>query len=160
MTAPDQTAGSDIRGDHGSVAAEVVQRLDGTFREVVAGRRAARLWVEWSRRLGLQESDFQVLWTLRRAAPESLDQSTLAGRLVVSPAQVSMTVERLRAQGWIERSPHGGDRRRNLWQLTDDGRQVIARSLSELARWGAGPHGAAPQLAERVLGVATREEAA
>jgi DNA-binding MarR family transcriptional regulator len=131
LTAPDERARSDspIVGQF-PAADETVQRFQRTCHAAIDGRRAARLLASWSNRFGLGEPDLQVLWTLRRAAPASLDQSTLAGRLVISPAQVSATVERLRAGKWIEQSPNLADRRRNLWHLTADGQRMLERILA------------------------------
>ncbi len=160
MTVPDETTGTGPLGVAKTTGDRLAPWFDGTFCEIVVGRRAARVWADWSRRLGLNETDLQLLWGLERAAPERLDQSTLATRLAISPAQVSVTVERLRASGWIGQSHSVADRRRNLWQLTAEGRQVIAGTLDELTRWAAVPHATAPRSADSISGASTREEAA
>ena len=57
------------------------------------------------------------------------DQTTLAKRLAFSPAQVSATVEKLRARGWISQQAADGDRRRNLWHLSAEGGGAIVEML-------------------------------
>jgi DNA-binding MarR family transcriptional regulator len=42
---------------------------------------------------------------------------------------VSSTVERLRVRSWIAQQPTSGDRRRNLWHLTDTGGDVVRKML-------------------------------
>jgi DNA-binding MarR family transcriptional regulator len=74
-----------------------------------------------------------VLWCVRFTAGNGIDQSTIASRLVLSPAQVSATVERLRARGWIAQQYLANDRRRHLWQLSAEGQQLIERLLAEVA---------------------------
>jgi MarR family transcriptional repressor of emrRAB len=98
---------------------------------VVEGRRAARALGQWCRQFGLSEPEFQVLWVLRAIPEDGLDQATLAGRLALSPAQVSATVERLRTQGWIAQHNVPGDRRRHLWQLTPVGGALLRQMLTD-----------------------------
>jgi DNA-binding MarR family transcriptional regulator len=94
------------------------------------GRRAARALGQWCRRFELAEPEFQVLWQLQVEATSGFDQTTMARRLAYSPAQVSATVERLRAQGWIVQQATEGDRRRNRWHLTETGGRLVAEMLS------------------------------
>ena len=70
-----------------------------------------------------------MLWCLRDGVASGFDQTTLARRLAYSPAQVSATVERLRARGWIAQQSASGDRRRNLWHLSEAGGVVVAMLL-------------------------------
>ena len=57
--------------------------------------------------------------------PSPLDQADLAEQLVVSPAQVSGAVERLRSLGLLERVDSQRDRRRQLWQVTGAGDALL-----------------------------------
>ena len=93
------------------------------------GRRAARALGQWCDRFALGEPEFQVLWTLRDLAGGGFDQTMLARRLAYSPAQVSATVERLRARGCIAQQAIEGDRRRNLWCLSDAGKIAVSEML-------------------------------
>jgi len=76
---------------------------------------------------------------LRSGDGGGFDQTTLARRLAYSTAQVSATVEKLRARGWISQQASGGDRRRNLWRLSADGASAFATMLQAAheLRWPA-----------------------
>jgi DNA-binding MarR family transcriptional regulator len=93
------------------------------------GRRAARALGQWCERFQLSEPEFQVLWCLRNGVGAGFDQTMLAKRLAYSPAQVSSTAERLRLRGWIAQQSGGGDRRRNLWHLSEAGAEVVREML-------------------------------
>jgi DNA-binding MarR family transcriptional regulator len=93
------------------------------------GRRAARALGRWCERFTLSEPEFQVLWCLRCGVTSGFDQTKLAKRLAYSPAQVSSTVERLRVRGWIAQQSASGDRRRNLWHLSEAGSNVVRQML-------------------------------
>jgi DNA-binding MarR family transcriptional regulator len=114
--------------------ADASARVDAICRAVVAGKLATRELGAWVRPVGLGEAEFRLLWAL--AASQSsdddspLDQSGLAEALVVSPAQVSGLVERLRSQGLIDSRPVGGDRRRSAWGLSVPGELAVERVLN------------------------------
>jgi DNA-binding MarR family transcriptional regulator len=129
--APDAHDGRRIEGGAPSTAASAVEIAERACCAAVEGRQAARALAEWARRYGLREPDFQVLWSLRSADAERLDQSTLASRLALSPAQISMTVDRLGAKGWITCAIEPDDRRRKLRQLTADGQSLLAKMLAD-----------------------------
>jgi DNA-binding MarR family transcriptional regulator len=84
---------------------------------------------EWSKRFGLSEAEFQLLWWLRSAPDDGFDQTALASALAFSPAQISASVERLRAQGHIAPTRPVADRRRHHWQLSATGRELIDQML-------------------------------
>ena len=75
--------------------------------------------------------EFEVLWCIRFTGVHGIDQATIAGRLLLSPAQVSATVERLRSSGWIAQRSLAHDRRRHLWQLSAEGEALVERLLSD-----------------------------
>ncbi len=100
-----------------------------TCQTVVDGRRAARALADWAGRFDLSEPEFHVLWCLRDATADGVDQTTIAHSLALSPAQVSATVERLRAEGCIVQQAVPGDRRRRLWQLSASGRATLNEML-------------------------------
>jgi DNA-binding MarR family transcriptional regulator len=112
-----------------SAADAAIRRVGLTCRTAVEGRRAARALAEWARRFTLSEPEFQVLWCLRGEAVEGLDQKALATRLACSPAQVSSTVEQLRARDWIAQRHRPNDRRRHVWQLSAEGTALLAEML-------------------------------
>ena len=112
-----------------SAADVVVRHIAETCRLAIDGRLAARTLADWTRRFKLGESEFQLLWCLRFAPRDGLDQSTIARRLAFSPAQVSATVERARARDWIWPGATSGDRRRHLWQLSASGLELLEEVL-------------------------------
>jgi DNA-binding MarR family transcriptional regulator len=108
-----------------------VQRIDAACRQAVAGKLALRDLAAWLRGHGATEGEFRLLWLLyhgeghgacRRRA---FDQARLAEQLVVSPAQVSGMVERLRSAALIDRVRDGADRRRQLWRLAAAGDALV-----------------------------------
>jgi DNA-binding MarR family transcriptional regulator len=109
---------------------DVEQQIERPCRAAIDGRRAARALVEWTKRFGLSEAEFQLLWRLHSAANGGLDQTALASALAFSPSQISATVERLRRQNWISESSAAGDRRRHHWQLSASGRGLLDQMLS------------------------------
>lgn len=112
----------------------VVGQVERTCRSSIDGRRAARALAAWAKPFELSEPEFQLLWRLRPLVGEGLDQTSLARTLTLSPAQVSATVERLRRGGWIVPHVARGDRRRQVWQLTDDGHALLAKMLVDAQR--------------------------
>jgi DNA-binding MarR family transcriptional regulator len=107
--------------------------VDTACRTAICGRRAARALSEWARRFGLSEADFQILWQLRSAGQNGLDQTALASALACSPAQISAIVERLRARGQIGALAGSADRRRHRWQLSQPGQELVDRMLATAA---------------------------
>jgi DNA-binding MarR family transcriptional regulator len=83
----------------------------------IDGRRAAKSLSALAKQFELTEPELEILWCLRQANHDGVDQTTLAARLVLSPAQISACVEKLRLRGLILHQDEVGDRRRHLWQL-------------------------------------------
>jgi DNA-binding MarR family transcriptional regulator len=110
-----------------------------TCQTIIDGRRASRTLADWVRRFELTEPAFLVLWSLREALARGMDQSMLAQRLVVSPAQISATVEQLSALGLIAQQPLTADRRRRLWQLSASGHARLAAMLRDSSSVGFPP---------------------
>ncbi|MGE3244012.1 MAG: MarR family transcriptional regulator, partial [Pirellulales bacterium] len=123
-----------------AVISSAALRLDDACRLAIAGRRAGRMIAAWARSLDLAEPELQLLWCLRKEPGDGLDQTTIAQRLALSPAQVSTMVERLRASGRIVLRPDAHDRRRNLWQLSVDGNSLVDQLLAQVAAEDARPH--------------------
>ena len=117
-----------VRGDDG-----LALRIERACRLAVSGRGAARALAEWTKRFGLTEAEFQLLWRLRPACGDEIDQTALARALAFSPAQISATVERMRLQGWIAGRSTTGDRRRHYWQLSENGRELLNQMLCAAA---------------------------
>jgi DNA-binding MarR family transcriptional regulator len=130
VTAPSQHPATDIpRGRPASADARFVQQ---TCRAIVDGRLAARSLARWCKQFELSEAELQALWQLCFAAG-GIDQATLANRLALSPAQVSATVERLRARNWLVQLANPHDRRRRVWQLSADGQDLLLRKLADVS---------------------------
>lgn len=118
-----------------------VERINATCRSAAEGKLAARRIAAWLSGSAINEPEFRLLWLLAGAANSgasaaALDQADLAEQLVVSPAQVSGAVERLRSLGLVERIQHQRDRRRQLWSVTEAGDallQLIVARVREAA---------------------------
>jgi DNA-binding MarR family transcriptional regulator len=104
-------------------------RVDQACTAAANGRRAARALSEWTRGFGLTEAEFQLLWRLRLASADGLNQTALAGVVAFSPAQVSAVVEQLRQRSLIGERSAMGDRRRHHWQLTAEGLVLLNQML-------------------------------
>jgi DNA-binding MarR family transcriptional regulator len=93
----------------------------------VDGRQAIRALAYWSALLELSDAELQILWGLRTARVQGIDQTTLATQLALSPALVSSSVEKLRLRGLIAHQQPGGDRRRHRWLLSTEGWEALQR---------------------------------
>jgi DNA-binding MarR family transcriptional regulator len=124
-----------MRGLNAHADGETVAHVDCTCSIAIGGRRAARVVSEWAKRFGLTEAEFQLLWRLRSAPESGLDQTSLAGSLAFSPAQISASVERLRAGGHICATGSAADRRRHLWRLSAAGRELLDQLLLAAKLW-------------------------
>ena len=81
---------------------------------------------------GLQIGEFDVLSALRRSGePFVMKPTDLARMLMLSPAGMTNRVDRLEAAGWIERRNDPDDRRSSLVQLTDNGRELVDRAVTD-----------------------------
>lgn len=136
--------------------ADAAARVDEACHSAIVGRRAARLVAEWGKRLRLTEAELQILWRLSSSPVGGLDQTALANALAFSPAQISASVERLRARGCVCPTATVADRRRRHWQLADAGRELLQR-LTITASPPTRPQG---QASPSVLGADGGREAA
>ena len=81
---------------------------------------------------GLQIGEFDVLAALRRSGvPFTMKPTDLAAMLMLSPAGMTNRVDRLEAAGWIERRNDPDDRRSSLVRLTEDGRELVDRAVTD-----------------------------
>lgn len=77
---------------------------------------------------GLSDPGFAVLVTLvRLARPEGVPQRTLMDELGLTAGTISVRIDRLEAQGLVERRPDAADRRAALIVITDRGRELFER---------------------------------
>ncbi|MBK9477143.1 MAG: MarR family transcriptional regulator [Tetrasphaera sp.] len=82
---------------------------------------------------GLVEIDFDILCTLRRAgAPYARRPADLARSTMVTTGGISKRLDRLQAQGLVERSkPTQGDGRATQVRLTAEGRRRIDAAFTD-----------------------------
>ncbi len=79
---------------------------------------------------GLQQGEFDVLATLRRAgAPYALGPTQLFEALMISSGGMTNRLDRLEKAGLIVRSPNPQDRRGTLVSLTEQGLELMNRII-------------------------------
>lgn len=133
---------ADRRADQAAASeCSSAERIEQACHAAAAGKLAVRDIGEWLQGDSISEPEFRLLWLLSRQGRgkgrEALDQAQMAERLVVSPAQVSGAVERLRSAGLLERVEATGDRRRQVWQVTVSGEQLLQRIVDRVASLGS-----------------------
>ena len=81
---------------------------------------------------------FEVLMLLSFSRNGSLPMAKMSHRLMVHPTSVTNLVDKLEAQGFLERRAHATDRRTTLATITPTGRRVARRAAKALtdARFG------------------------
>jgi DNA-binding MarR family transcriptional regulator len=108
---------------------EVLSRVDRLSRHLDRARRAAFA------AHGLESWAFDVLAALRRAgAPYQLSPGQLVTQTLVTSGTMTNRVDRLAAQGLVQRFPDPGDRRGVLVRLTDAGRERVDSAVADLVR--------------------------
>jgi DNA-binding MarR family transcriptional regulator len=83
---------------------------------------------------GLTFSRYELLMLLSFSRSGALPMATASARLQVHPTSVTNTVDRLEAADLVKRVPHPSDRRATLIEITDAGRELVARATTELNR--------------------------
>ena len=84
------------------------------------------------RPLELTFARYELLMLLSFSRAGRLPLSVIGARLQVHPASVTNAVDRLEAQGFVEREAHPTDRRTRLAALTDPGRKVALEGTDRL----------------------------
>ena len=112
-------------------------RVDILCQLIAAGRTAARQLASALKSHQVREGEFRLLWLLRCVwqtsnLPDSPSQTELAAQLGQSTAQVSATVEQLRAQGVIAPIHSAGDRRCQAWELTPAGSALVEKIAKQV----------------------------
>ncbi|WP_338677121.1 MarR family transcriptional regulator [Streptomyces sp. SCSIO 30461] len=77
---------------------------------------------------GLESWEFDVLATLRRSG-EPLTAKALAAGVMIGSAALTNRVDRLVSRGLVTREPVPGDRRSLHISLTDEGRELVDRTV-------------------------------
>ena len=81
---------------------------------------------------GITFARFEVLRLVSFSASGRLSLSKIGQRLMVHPTSVTNAVDRLEAQGLVERQPDPTDRRRTFIALTEEGTRVVEASTQAL----------------------------
>ncbi len=92
----------------------------------MAARAVSRVYDRHLREAGVQSSQMAVLWAVANA--RGLCVNELAGRIAMDETTMIRNLRGLERQGWVVLSV-GGDRRRRLASLSEEGRAVFARAL-------------------------------
>ena len=80
--------------------------------------------------LGLNDGDYGVLATLRRAGkPHRLTPTELARHQMMTSGGMTAAIDRLERKGLVARLPNPNDRRGSLIELTGPGRKVVDRAM-------------------------------
>ncbi len=79
------------------------------------------------RDFGLTESQFAVLEAVHHLGPLSPGQ--LCQKILRSGSNITTVVDNLERDGMVTRERHGSDRRIQMIQLTERGREIIAAAL-------------------------------
>jgi MarR family transcriptional regulator for hemolysin len=74
---------------------------------------------------GITRAQFATLATLARR--EGMTQIALAEQLEITPITIARLIDRLEAEGWVERRRDPDDRRAHRLFLRRDGREVLER---------------------------------
>lgn len=82
---------------------------------------------------GLTFSRFEVLALVYFSRQGALPMGKIGARLQVHPTSVTSLVDRLAADGLVERRPHPTDRRTTLVKLSEEGARVVDRAAQDLA---------------------------
>jgi DNA-binding MarR family transcriptional regulator len=86
------------------------------------------------RPFGLTFASFEALRLLAFTRHGQLPMGKIGERLMVHPASVTNTVDRLEARGLVRRRPAAEDRRRILAEITDTGRDLVEPATEALNR--------------------------
>jgi DNA-binding MarR family transcriptional regulator len=82
--------------------------------------------------LGLTFSRYEALVLLHFSRQGQLPLGKMGARLMVHPASVTNTIDRLEADGLVARVPHPTDRRTTLARITTDGTRVMDQATAAL----------------------------
>ena len=77
---------------------------------------------------------YELLQLLSFTKTGALPLSRIGARLQVHPASVTNAVDRCEQRGLVRRVPHPSDRRTTLAQITEPGREIVAKATESLNR--------------------------
>jgi DNA-binding MarR family transcriptional regulator len=89
---------------------------------------------------GLSFASYEALRLLAFTRAGELPMGKMGQRLMVHPASVTNTIDRLEQRGLVRRRASPDDRRRILAEITPDGRELVEKATTALneARFGLG----------------------
>ncbi|MHB1583529.1 MAG: MarR family winged helix-turn-helix transcriptional regulator [Acidimicrobiales bacterium] len=90
------------------------------------------------RPFGLTFARYEALALLSFTRHGELPLGKMGPRLMIHPTSVTNAVDRLEADGLVERVPHPRDRRTTLARITDRGRAVLAEATTAVNASGFG----------------------
>jgi DNA-binding MarR family transcriptional regulator len=118
----------------GTVAPEVLLAVE-TFAAMGLAARHLRLQMErWCEHEGLSETRLGILFMLRHAGA-AVPLGALAGKLHVSPRNVTGLIDHLERDGLVDRVSDPADRRSVLARLTERGRERIEGMATGTFDW-------------------------
>lgn len=100
---------------------------------------------------GLTFSRYELLMLLGFSKTGALPMAVASARLQVHPTSVTNTVDRLEAAELVKRVPHPSDRRATLIEITDAGRELVAKATTQLNRQVFANAGLAPDRLQLLL---------
>ena len=147
---------SDVSG----VQRSAVNRASTLMRQILVLNR--ELEHQLGEELGVNPTDLEAIQQLIISGP--LSPSTLAERLGVSTAAVTIAIDRLVKAGHVRRTPHPSDRRRllvvpsedSVRQATNSVLPMVVETNSLLDRYTEGEQAAIIDYLDRTVGVMTR----
>ena len=89
-------------------------------------------------RHGLTFARYEALVLLAFSRRQQLPMTKIGQRLMVHPTSATNIIQRLDAQGLVERRPNPDDGRGTLAQITDRGREVMEAATRDLVAGGFG----------------------
>lgn len=89
-------------------------------------------------RHGLTFARYEALVLLVFSSAGELPMNKIGERLMVHPTSATNIVQRLEAQGFVQRGPNPRDGRGTLAAVTPKGREVMERATADLVRRGFG----------------------
>lgn len=108
------------------------------------------------REFDLTFARYEALVLLFFSRAGALPLGKMGERLMVHPTSITNAIDRLEAQGYVERVPHPEDRRTTLARLTPHGRDVVERATAVLVHSRFGLEGLSDEEAAGLTGYLQR----
>jgi DNA-binding MarR family transcriptional regulator len=102
-------------------------------------------------RHGLTFARYEALVLLAFSREGRLPMSKVGERLMVHPTSATNIIQRLAAQGLVDRSPNPADGRGTLATITPSGREVMERATRDLVDGGFGLGALSPRELEQLF---------